>query len=50
MGRTRKIRESLDNRIFDGVVTILLTICGLAALYPLLFVVVASISGESEFR
>lgn len=44
MGRTRKIRESLDNRIFDGVVTILLTICGLAALYPLLFVVVASIS------
>ena len=44
MGRTRKIRESLDNRIFDGAVTFLLTICGLAALYPLLFVVVASIS------
>ncbi len=44
MVRSRKRKESLDNRIFNGIVTFLLALCGLAALYPLLFVVVASIS------
>ncbi len=44
MVRSRKRKESLDNRIFNGIVTFLLVLCGLAALYPLLFVVVASIS------
>lgn len=44
MERSGRIKESLDNRIFNHVVTFLLVICGLTALYPLLFVVVASIS------
>lgn len=44
MVKSRKRKESLDNRIFNGIVTFLLVLCGLAALYPLLFVVVASIS------
>lgn len=39
-----KIRESIDNRIFNGVVTLLLVIFGLLALYPILFVIIASVS------
>lgn len=44
MKRSVKIKESLDNRIFSCVVTFLLIIAGIVALYPLWFVVVASVS------
>lgn len=39
-----KIKESLDNRIFNIVVTVLLVIFAIVALYPLIFVISASIS------
>lgn len=48
MKRSNKIKESLDNKIFDIVVTVSLVIIGLIALYPLLFVLVASISDPVE--
>lgn len=48
MKQSNKIKESLDNKIFDIVVTVSLVIIGLIALYPLLFVLVASISDPVE--
>ena len=42
--RQTKIKESLDNKIFNIVVVVSLIIIGLLMLYPLWFVVVASVS------
>ena len=44
MTKAGKRKESLDNRIFNSIVNLLLILFGLLALYPLLFVLVASIS------
>ncbi|MBO5070909.1 MAG: carbohydrate ABC transporter permease [Roseburia sp.] len=44
MRQSTKIKKSLDNKIFDIIVTILLVLIGAIALYPLVFVVVASVS------
>lgn len=48
MSKMRKkknaIRESMDNRIFNHIVTTLLLLFGILALYPILFVVIASVS------
>lgn len=48
MKESVKIRESWDNKIFNIIVTLSLVIIGLVALYPLLFVMVASISDPVE--
>lgn len=48
MRQSNKIKMSVDNKIFDIVVTVSLVIIGLIALYPLLFVLVASISDPVE--
>lgn len=48
MKQSNKIKMSLDNKIFDIVVTVSLVVIGLIALYPLLFVLVASISDPVE--
>ncbi len=41
---THKMRQCWQNRVFDIVVFLLVTVCTLAVLYPLFFVVIASIS------
>lgn len=38
------IKESMDNRVFNWIVTFLLVLFGLLALYPIAFVIVASVS------
>ena len=38
------IKESADNRIFNISVTVLLVVFGLLALYPIAFVIIASVS------
>jgi putative aldouronate transport system permease protein len=38
------IKESMDNRVFNWIVTLLLVLFGLLALYPIAFVIVASVS------
>ena len=43
----RNIREGLGDRISGTVITVLLCVFGLLALYPLIFVVSASISGPT---
>lgn len=43
-----KIKTSKDNKIFDAVVTILLILTGLVAIYPLWFVAIASISDATK--
>lgn len=48
MRKYAKIRESTDNKIFNIAVTFMLIVIGLVALYPLLFVVVASVSDPGE--
>lgn len=44
MKNSTKIKKSRDTKIFDAVVTLLLILAGLIALYPLWFVVIASVS------
>ena len=44
MTKAGKRKESLDNRIFNSIVNLLLILFGLLALYPLLFVMMAYIS------
>lgn len=44
MKQSGKIKESLDNKIFNIIVTVSLLIIGLLMLYPLWFVLVASVS------
>lgn len=44
MRKSGKIKESLDNRIFNIVVTVSLIIIGILMLYPLWFVLMASVS------
>lgn len=38
------IKESMDNRVFNWIVTFLLVLFGLLALYPIAFVIIASVS------
>lgn len=48
MNQSTNIKKSLDNKIFDIVVTVLLVLIGAVSLYPLLFVVVASVSDPTR--
>lgn len=48
MERSLKIKESWDNKLFNTFVTVSLLLIGMIALYPLLFVVVASVSDPVE--